>query len=186
MYLGANQQVWWLKTTTELYNSLADQQGLVATIPGFLNMPSFDKVLMGDTPATSGFCLFYHLSEQHLYSQQLRDLKLVMFVPETRRQQRLSWIRKRGCFQQRICFSPTTSTRRKLGELVNMGAQQASRFQREAHPGQHQLCASHCQQVFLGEWLSMDLQRSIEANRHFDTRRQQDALSFTMPSIYWW
>ena len=88
MYLGANQQVWWLMTTTELYNSLADQQGLVATIPGFLNMPSFDKVLMGDTPATSGFCLFYHLSEQHLYSQQLRDLKLVMFVPETRRQQR--------------------------------------------------------------------------------------------------
>ena len=55
MYLGANQQVWWLMTTTELYNSLADQQGLVATIPGFLNMPSFDKVLMGDTPATSVF-----------------------------------------------------------------------------------------------------------------------------------
>ena len=88
MYLGANQQVWWLMTTTELYDSLANQQGLVPTIPGFLNMPSFDKVLMGDTPSTSGFCLYYHLSEQHLYSQQLRDLKLVMFIPETRRQQR--------------------------------------------------------------------------------------------------
>ena len=66
----------------------ADQQGLIPSIPGFLNMPGFDKVLMGDTPATSGFSLYYHLCEQHLYSQQLRDLKLVMFVPETRRQQR--------------------------------------------------------------------------------------------------
>ena len=47
MYQSANQQVWWLMTTTELYNSISNQQGLVPTIPGFLNMPFFDKVLMG-------------------------------------------------------------------------------------------------------------------------------------------
>ena len=88
MYQSANQQIWWLMTTTEMYNSISNQQGLVPTIPGFLNMPFFDKVLMGETPATGAFSLFYHVSEQHVLTQQLRDLKLIMLVPETRRQQR--------------------------------------------------------------------------------------------------
>ena len=88
MYQSANQQAWWLMTTTELYNSISNQQGLVPTIPGFLNMPFFDKVLMGETPSTGAFSLFYHMTEQHVLSQQLRDLKLIMIVPETRRQQR--------------------------------------------------------------------------------------------------
>jgi len=88
MYQSANQQIWWLMTTTELYNSISNQQGLVPTIPGFLNMPFFDKVLMGETPATGAFSLFYHVSEQHVLTQQLRDLKLIMLIPETRRQQR--------------------------------------------------------------------------------------------------
>ena len=88
MYQSANQQIWWLMTTTELYNSISNQQGLVPTIAGFLNMPFFDKVLMGETPATGAFSLFYHVSEQHVLTQQLRDLKLIMLIPETRRQQR--------------------------------------------------------------------------------------------------
>ena len=50
MYQSANQQIWWLMTTTEMYNSISNQQDLVPTIPGFLNMPFFDKVLMGGNP----------------------------------------------------------------------------------------------------------------------------------------
>ena len=185
MYQSANQQIWWLMTTTELYNSIANQQGLVPTIPGFLNMPFFDKVLMGETPATGAFSLFYHVSEQHVLTQQLRDLKLIMLIPETRRQQRRLGSHNVDIFNRLYVFQQL-QVFLKHDQLVNMGAQQAGRFQREAHPGQHQLCASHRQQVFFGEWLFMDLQHSIEANRDFITRRQQDALSFTMPSIYWW
>jgi len=29
MYLGANQQVWWLMTTTKSYNSMAGEQGSI-------------------------------------------------------------------------------------------------------------------------------------------------------------
>ena len=100
MYQSANQQIWWLMTTTELYNSISNQQGLVPTIAGFLNMPFFDKVLMGETPATGAFSLFYHVSEQHVLTQQLRDLKLIMLIPETRRQQRRLGSHNRGCLQQ--------------------------------------------------------------------------------------
>ena len=96
-----------------------------------------------------------------------------------------SRFRKRGYFQQRICFSPTTSTRKKLNQFVNMGAQQAGRFQCEAHPGQHQFHTGHLQQVLLGEWFLVDLQHSTEANRDLDTRRQQNALPSTMPTVYW-
>ena len=94
-----------------------------------------------------------------------------------------SWFRKCGHFQQRICLAPTTSSRREVNKFVNMGAQQAGRLQREAHPGQHQFHTGYPQQVFMGEWLSVGLQHSTEANRDLDTRRQQNALSSTLPTV---
>ena len=62
-----------------------------------------------------------------------------------------------------------------------MGDQQTGRLQREAHPGQHELCASHCQQVLLGEWFSLDLQHPIEANRDLNARGQQDEVPSAVP-----
>ena len=65
---------------------MANQQGRVPTYPGHLYMPGFDKILMGNNPAAAGFSLFYHLTEQHVMSQQLSKLKLIMFVPDVGRQ----------------------------------------------------------------------------------------------------
>ena len=66
---------------------MTDQEGLVPTIPGPLHMPGFDKVIMGNNPASAGFTLFYYLTEQHIMSQQLSALKLIMLIPNRERQQ---------------------------------------------------------------------------------------------------
>ena len=65
-----------------------------------------------------------------------------------------------------------------------MGDQQTGRLQREAHPGQHQLRASDCQQVLLAEWFPLDLQHPTEANRDPNARGQQDEMLTAVFAVY--
>ena len=69
-----NLSTWWTMLTKEEYISLLpttpETNRMLATIPGALRMPAFDKVLFATSPQMATATMIYHLTELHTVSQK--------------------------------------------------------------------------------------------------------------------
>lgn len=69
-----NLSTWWTMLTKEEYISLLpttpETNRMLATIPGALRMPAFDKVLFATSPQMATATMIYHLTEFHTVSQK--------------------------------------------------------------------------------------------------------------------
>ena len=69
-----NLSTWWTMLTEEEYISLLpttpETNRMLATIPGALRMPAFDKVLFATSPQMATATMIYHLTEFHTVSQK--------------------------------------------------------------------------------------------------------------------
>lgn len=75
--LQANQQVWWLATTPEIYMAMADQHGVIDNIHGSTYMPQWDEMILSTTPGLTMRTLYYHCTEQHISSVDYKTMQLV-------------------------------------------------------------------------------------------------------------
>ena len=75
--LQANQQVWWMATTPEIYKAMADQHGVIDNIHGSTYMPHWDKMIQSTTPGLAMCTLYYHCTEQHISSVDYKTMQLV-------------------------------------------------------------------------------------------------------------
>lgn len=73
--LQANQQVWWLATTPEIYRAMADQHGVIDNIHGSTYMPHWDMMILSTTPGLAMCTLYYHC--QHISSVDYKTMQLV-------------------------------------------------------------------------------------------------------------